>query len=179
MLIHGYQRRQMIIPQQNSDRIILLKGGWDTSNKEQAAFGIWGWDKFEDNENLLGLFSAGSLMALMCDIMLWLNLSFSKYVASAMMAQQACRSKGRSGNSNFEKGTTSSVHTLLWSLINLACSDTIKRCKVMCDALDVMYEITKPVNKSPHRDALLVKIKEQLSNTSRGVCIWYPTQVDY
>ena len=36
--------------------------------------------------------------------------------------------------------------------LNLACADTIKRCKIMKDALDITYEITKLIKKSPARD---------------------------
>ena len=35
--------------------------------------------------------------------------------------------------------------------LNLACRDTIKQCKVMHDALDVTYQITKLIKNVPRR----------------------------
>ena len=45
------------------------------------------------------------------------------------------------------------MHT---ATVMLSCSDTVKKCKIMTDA---SYELIK---KSPHRDAALQKLKEQI-----------------
>ena len=37
--------------------------------------------------------------------------------------------------------------------LNLACSDAVKNCKIMKDALDTSYELIKLFKKSPRRDA--------------------------
>uniref|UniRef100_A0A1X7TTB8 DUF4371 domain-containing protein n=1 Tax=Amphimedon queenslandica TaxID=400682 RepID=A0A1X7TTB8_AMPQE len=57
--------------------------------------------------------------------------------------------------------------------LNLACADTIKRCKLMKDVLDVTYEITKLVKRSPRRDAIFKRIKKEMatSRDSRGICV--------
>ena len=48
-------------------------------------------------------------------------------------------------------------------LLNLACSDTIKKCRVLKDAIDTTNEITNLVKKFPKRDAKLQNIKESMS----------------
>ena len=49
--------------------------------------------------------------------------------------------------------------------LNLACSDTIKRCKLMRDALDFSYEVVKLIKKSPRQDAIFAHHKEE--------CVFY------
>ena len=46
--------------------------------------------------------------------------------------------------------------------LNLAYSDTVKQCKVMRSALDIVHEITKVVKTSPCRQANLERLKQQL-----------------
>ena len=53
--------------------------------------------------------------------------------------------------------------------LNLAVQDTVKSCKLVKDVLDTTYELTKLVKKSPKREALLEKIKQELQATSGGV----------
>ena len=60
--------------------------------------------------------------------------------------------------------------------LNLACSDTIKECRLMRNALDVVQEITKLVKKSPRRDSTLQSIKQQLSSDSPGLRVLCPTR---
>ena len=60
--------------------------------------------------------------------------------------------------------------------LSLACSDSVMRCKLMRNALDIVYEITKLIKKSPRRDATFKTIREQLSSPSPGVRILCPTR---
>ena len=46
--------------------------------------------------------------------------------------------------------------------LNLACSDAVKKCKLMRDAMDTAYELIKLIKKSPRRDAAFQKLKEKL-----------------
>ena len=52
--------------------------------------------------------------------------------------------------------------------LNLACGDTIKRCKVMQDALDTTHEIVKLVKKSPARDAIFRLLKDEMAGDTHG-----------
>ena len=131
----------------------------------------WVDQEFEAHEEFLGHYhlvstSAKSLMAMIHDVMPWFNLPFSK------VQLQCC--DGASSMSGVWTGVATQImkeepkvvfiHCYGYSL-NLACSDTIKQCKVMHDALDVTYEITKLIKKSPGRDAILTKINSFLEYT--------------
>ena len=58
----------------------------------------------------------------------------------------------------------------------LACSDAVKKCKIMRDALDSSYELIKLVKKSPRRDAMLQKLKQQMPDDSPGIRMLCPTR---
>lgn len=60
--------------------------------------------------------------------------------------------------------------------LNLACADTIKRCKIMKDSLDITHEITKLIKKSPARDRCFEKIKSEKASDTPGVRILCPTR---
>lgn len=59
---------------------------------------------------------------------------------------------------------------------NLACGDAIKNCKLMKDSLDTTHEITKLVKKSPHRDAIFKRLKEEMAADSPGIRVLCPTR---
>ena len=47
--------------------------------------------------------------------------------------------------------------------LNLAVGDTVKKCKLMRSCLDAVFEITKLIKKSPKRDAIFQKLKQDLA----------------
>lgn len=53
--------------------------------------------------------------------------------------------------------------------LNLSVQDTIKTIPQMRDLLDTAYEITKLVKKSPKRETLLTRIKDEMSSSTGGV----------
>ena len=55
--------------------------------------------------------------------------------------------------------------------LNLACQDSIRKCKLMNDALDMTYEVTKLIKFSPRRDRVFEKIKAEVTpgGTSVGM----------
>ena len=155
----------------------------DSSNKEQAVICIrWVNKDFEANEEFLGLHevestNATSLMAMIRDVMIRLNLSFSKLRGQCYDGASSMSGIRTGVATQIQKEEPRAVYTHCYGhSLNLACSDTIKRCKVMNDALDVTQEICKLVKKSPHRDALLHRIKEQLSDNSPGIRVLCPTR---
>ena len=52
----------------------------------------------------------------------------------------------------------------------------IKGTKVMHDTLSTVYEITKLIKKSPKRDAIFNKLKDEISEGSPGIRILCPTR---
>ena len=61
-------------------------------------------------------------------------------------------------------------------VLNLACNDSIKQCKLIKIPLDTTHEICKLIKKSPHRDCMFQKLKKELSPDSPGVRVLCPTR---
>ena len=47
--------------------------------------------------------------------------------------------------------------------LNLAASDAVKKCKIMADALDTAFEISKLIKYLPKRNAMFDKLKRDLA----------------
>ena len=60
--------------------------------------------------------------------------------------------------------------------LNLASFDAIKKVALMINAVDVVLGITKLIKNSPQRDALLHKLKEELSVETPGIRVLCPTR---
>ena len=60
--------------------------------------------------------------------------------------------------------------------LNLAMCDTIKKCRLTRDALDVTNEISKLIKFSPKRKVIFDKIKEEISRDSPGFRVLCPTR---
>ena len=162
---------------------IMLDETTDSSNKEQAVFCIrWVGNKLEAHEKFIGLYQvnsteASSLLAVIHDVLLRLDVPIAKirgqcYDGASSMA--GCRT-GVAARIMEEEPKALYTHCYGHAL-SLACSDSVKRCKLMRNALDIVYEITKLIKKSPRRDAAFQTIREQLSSASPGVRILCPTR---
>ena len=53
--------------------------------------------------------------------------------------------------------------------LNLACADTINTCKLLKVALDTAHEITKLIKKSPRRNAIFDRLKEEMVSDTPGI----------
>ena len=60
--------------------------------------------------------------------------------------------------------------------LNLACSDAIKQCKALKDALDITYEVTKLINMSPGRDTIFEQVNNTMAPDSPGIRLLCPTR---
>ena len=162
---------------------VMVDETTDVSNTEQVVVCLrWVNDNFEVQEEFIGLsevasIGAESIYATITDVLLRLNLAVSKI-----------RAQSYDGCSTMA-GARSVVATRLYEVepravfthcyghaLNLACGDAIKRCKLMRDALDTTYEITKLVNKSPAREAIFKRLKEEMSGDSPGIRVLCPTR---
>ena len=59
--------------------------------------------------------------------------------------------------------------------LNLAASDSVMKCKVVTDAIDATFEISKLIKYSPKCDAMFLKLKSELSPDSPGFRVLCPT----
>ena len=60
--------------------------------------------------------------------------------------------------------------------LNLACGDAIKQWKLMRDALHTTHEITKLIKKSPARDAIFKRLREEIGSDTPGIRVLFPTR---
>ena len=121
--------------------------------------------------------SADVLVTVIQDTLLRMNLAISN-----------CRGQCYDGSKNMS-GSRSGVATRITNLesrapythcyghaLNLAIQDTVKGVKVMEDTLDTVYEITKLIKKSPKRDVIFQKFKNDVASGSPGIRILCPTR---
>lgn len=149
----------------------------DASNQEQVTLFVrWVTEDLEVHEEFLGLYTvpsidAGTLVSVIKDTFLRMALSFDKVRgqcydgASAMsgtkngVAKKICDVEPRA------------VYTHCYGhALNLAASDTEKKCKVLKDALDTTHEISKLIKYSPRREAIFRQVKDSVpSDSSAGI----------
>ena len=60
--------------------------------------------------------------------------------------------------------------------LNLAVQDMVKANKVLRDTLDIVEEMTKLIKKSPKRQAIFEKIKDEIACDSPGIRLLAPTR---
>lgn len=155
----------------------------DLSNTEQMILCLrFVDDDLEVHEEVIGLHSlestsADTIVSTVQDVLLRLNLRIDN-----------CRGQCYDGASSMS-GSKSGVSTRILDLepralythcyghaLNLATQDALKGSKVMEDVLDTVYEITKLIKKSPKRDSIFKKYKDEISTDSPGIRILCPTR---
>ena len=131
------------------------------------------------HESFVGLYlvdaiDAGTLFDVIKDVLARLNISFNKIRgqcydgASSMSGAKSGVAKKLLDNEPRAGFTHCYGHAL-----NLAGNDSIKQCK---DVLDTTYEICKLVKKSPRRDCVFEKLKQELASDSPGLRVLCPTR---
>ncbi len=164
---------------------IMVDETTDLSNTEQMVFCLrYVDDQFDVHEEVIGLYSlvstsADSIVFTIKDILLQLNLRLDM-----------CRGQCYDGASTMS-GRRSGVSTQIAGIepralythcyghaLNLAIQDAIKGVKIMADALETVYEITKLIKKSPKRQSIFKAIKnlEEVTTGSIGIRILCPTR---
>ncbi len=164
---------------------IMVDETTDLSNTEQMVFCLrYVDDQFDVHEEVIGLYSlvstsADSIVFTIKDILLRLNLRLDM-----------CRGQCYDGASTMS-GRRSGVSTQIAGIepralythcyghaLNLATQDAIKGVKIMADALETVYEITKLIKKSPKRQSIFKAIKnlEEVTTGSIGIRILCPTR---
>ena len=148
-------------------QVMALNETTDISTNEQVVVVLrWVSQSLEVHEDFIGVYAtdfiaADPLVAIIKDVVLRMNLKLEN-----------CRGQCYDGASNM-KGCRSGVATQIMKdepkaiythcyghALNLACQDTIRGIKVVRDALDTTFEISKLLKYSSKRKAEYLKIKE-------------------
>ena len=162
---------------------VMVDETTDVSNKEQVVLCCrWVDESLEAHEDFVGLYQTESteasvLLHIIQDV-LRLNISITKLRGQCYDGASSMAGYKRGVAAQLLKEEPRAVFTHCYGhSLNLACSDTVKQCKLMRDALDVVHEITKLIKRSPRRDALLQRLKQQISlESSPGIRILCPTR---
>ena len=119
-------------------------------------------------EEFVGLYntadtSANTLVSILHDCLLRLNLSVNKLRGQCYDGASSMAGKRNGVAKQITNLEERAVYTHCYGhFLNLACCDTIKRIKLLKDAMDITHEITKLIKQSPRRDSLFRAMKEQL-----------------
>ena len=156
----------------------------DTSNKEQVTLVVRRVaEDLEVYEEFLGLYSvesidAATISTVIKDLFIRMNLSLEKLRGQCYDGASAM-SGTRSGVAKRIADLESrAVYTHCYGhALNLAASDTLKQCKLMKDALDTSYEITKLIKYSPRRERIFQSLRENLpAGSTPGIRVLCPTR---
>ena len=161
---------------------IMVDETTDVSNKEQVVVCIrWVDNALQVNEDFIGLHqvestSATALVTVVRDVLIRLNVSVNKLRGQCYDGASAMSGSKGGVAALIQQEEPRAVYTHCYGhALNLACGDAVKKCELMKNTLDTSYELIKLVKKSPRRDAVLQKIKEQLPEENMGIRVLCPT----
>ena len=155
----------------------------DLSNREQVVLVFcWVAEDLTIHEDFIGLYQtdtidAKALVHLIKDTLLRMNLSL-----------EHCRGQcydGASAMSGIRNGVAKlisddqpcAVYTHCYGhSLNLAVGDAVKGCKLMKSCLEVVYEISKLIKKSPKRDSMFQRLKAEIAEDTPGFRVLCPTR---
>ena len=140
---------------------IMADESTDITNHEQLVICIRWVDKdLNPHEDFI---DATTLTKVIKDITLRLGLDSSKLRGQCYDGCSTIKGlkKGVSTQINVVDGRTLCTHCYCHAL-NLACNDSIKDCRLIREALDTSYEITKLVKYPPKRESALKAIQENV-----------------
>lgn len=155
------------------------------ANKEQVVVCLkWVDESYEIYEYFVGLYVVECTKAqkkyyyaVITDVLLRFNPGVSKVPGQCYNGASAMSGEKSGFVAKLSAVEPRAACTLCFGhALNLACADTIRQSKVMQDALDTTYEITRLIKKSPHHDAILKCLKKQMASDSPGICILHPTR---
>lgn len=162
---------------------IMVDETTDISTTEQVVMVLrWVDPTLAVHEDFIGLYAtdsieANSLVAIIKDVLLRLNLTLD-----------SCRGQCYDGASNMQgvrngvatqilRDQPKAIYTHCYGhALNLACQDMVRAIKVIRDALDTTFEISKLLKYSAKRKATYQKLKDEISPNECGFRTLCPTR---
>ena len=155
----------------------------DSSNREQVVICLrWVDQWFAAHEEFIGLHvvdtvDAKTIVHVVRDVLLRLNLSLNKARGQCYDGAGAMAGRRQGVAKQISQEEPRAIYTHCYGhALNLACSDTVKRCDCMHNSLTTAYEIMKLIKKSPKRDACLRQLKDVHSPDTPGLRVLCPTR---
>ena len=162
---------------------IMIDETTDESNKKQVVICFrWVDNELDVHEDFIGLYETEStdviaLLTIIHEVLKRLNISITK-LSSQCYDGASAMSGCKAGVAKLildEEPRAIYTHCYGHSL-NLACNDTIKQCAIVRNAFDTANEITKLIKKTPRRDAILNRLKLEVTSPSPGIGTLCPTR---
>ena len=155
----------------------------DTSNREQLVICIrWIDQQLQPQEDFISLYkiddiSASTIVATIKDALVRMNLALSRcrgqcYDGAATMMGTR---NGVAKQLSDEENRTVFIHCYGHAL-NLAVGDSVKCSKLLKDALEITFEVSKLVKYSPKCDVIFEKLKDHLAPDTPGFRVLCPTR---
>lgn len=155
----------------------------DASNREQLVICLrWIDSNLIPHEDFIGLYQIGktnaqTITTVIKDSLIRLNLCINNCRGQCFDGCSTMAGHKTGVATSIKKDEPRALFTHCYGhSLNLACADTIKRSKLMKDALDTAYEITKLVKKSPKRDVKLEEIRKEMGDVASNIRILCPTR---
>ena len=162
---------------------IMVDETSDISNTEQLVFCLRYVDEdLTTHEEFIGLYdmdstTAENIVRVIQDILLRLSLQMSScrgqcYDGAGSMA--GCRTGVAT---TIQQQEPRALYTHCYGhALNLAVQDSVKNNAILRDTLDTVEEMTKLIKRSPKREVIFKKFKNELSVDSPGVRLLCPTR---
>ena len=142
----------------------------DCSNQEQFLICfIWVDKDFNTHENFIGIYDvnnikADSLVTVIKDVLIRLNIPLSNARGQCYDgAKNMCGIKNGVSNKIISENTKAFLTRCFGHALNLAVGDMVKNARFLKDSMDTTYDISNLIKKSPKRDAMLQKIRKDIS----------------
>ena len=173
--------------QQSPFLTIMIDETTDISNREQVTIVIRRVNEdLEVFEEFLGLYhvesiAAEALTAVIKDSLVRMNLSLKNLRGQCYdgCSTMSGKKSGVAKRISDEEERAVFTHCYGHSL-SLAACDSVKRSKIMKNALETTHEITKLIKYSPRRDAIFSKLKAESDsvsgNSTAGIRVLCPTR---
>ena len=162
---------------------IMIDETTDVANKEQVVLVLrWVDQDLIVHEKFVGLYvvpsiSADTLVSVIKDSLSRLNLSLSKVRGQCYDGASNMRGAKKGVAKQIYDEESRAVYTHCYGhALNLACGDSIKRCKLLKDTLDNTHEITKLIKFSPKREVVFQEKKQELAPDVPGMRVLCPTR---
>ncbi|XP_048732510.2 zinc finger MYM-type protein 1-like [Ostrea edulis] len=162
---------------------IMVDETTDQSNCEQVVIVIRHVDRdLNVHEDFIGLcmvpsINATTLTNVILDTLMRMNISLNKCRGQCYDGASNMSGAKKGVAANITRKEARAIYTHCYGhALNLAVGDTVKRSKVMRDALDTVFEMSKLIKYSPRRDTILEQLKREMAPDTPGFRVLCPTR---
>ena len=142
----------------------------DCGNKEQFTICFRWVDKgFNTHEDFIGIYNvdnikSDTLVTVIKEVLIRLNIPLSNARGQCYDgAKNMCGIKNGVSNKILSENPEAFFTRCFGHALNLAVGDMVKNARFLKDSMDTTYDISNLIKKSPKRDAMLQKIRKDMS----------------